>query len=97
MSHRRRLLKDLLKHSQTRCRTCGSTEIMLGKKHGLCKSCRTTMPRPRSGWRDANGEHIKVLVYQCKCGKVYGRSDRSEAKDECPQCGSVEREVIERW
>lgn len=98
MSHRREKLKNLLNLGQTRCRACGSTDIMYGKKHGLCKSCRNMMPRPRTGWRDKDGRHIKTLVYQCpKCGKLHGRSNRSDLSEACPECGSPDQEVVDQW
>lgn len=98
MSHRLGKLKVLLNPGPTRCKVCGSTDIMLGKKHGLCKSCRNIIPRPKGGWRDKDGKHIKTRLMRCpKCGKTHGRSNRSELPDACPACGAGDQEVVDRW
>lgn len=98
MSHRfKTKLKQLLKHSQTRCRLCGSPEIMFGKKSGMCKNCRNTMPKPRVGWRNADGEIVKLHLYACKvCERKYGDSDRL-TRDDCPYCGSKDRVLVDSW
>jgi len=97
LSHRRKSKILARFRSQTRCKHCGSTDIMFGKKSSLCKNCRTVAPRPRRGWRDENGKHIKFQTYQCGgCGRLYGASTRNERLD-CPHCGSTERTVVECW
>lgn len=93
MSHRRKEPTAPLKPSQ--CPACGSTGILYGKKSGLCKDCRLTIKRPRTGWIAPDGTRVRIRVGRCKsCGKLYGLSATRES---CPACKSPDYEVVDQW
>lgn len=108
MSHRRKK-KDQLKALRSEpvvCRHCGSTDIIYGKKRGLCKVCRNTVRKPKGGWFDAEGNKITICVLQCnKCKAKDGskrlfsrkRSGNAALPDVCPKCGGTDVELVEKW
>ena len=108
MSHRRREQEQLkaIRSKPVICHKCESTEILYGKRRGLCKRCRSTVRKPKGGWYDANGEKIVVCVLQCnKCKATDGskrlfsrmRSGNAALPDVCPKCGGSDVEVVEKW
>lgn len=102
MSHRRKQKdrRKALSHEPTKCRRCGSTEILYGKKRGLCKKCRSNVRKPYGGWVDAEGEHIVLTVLQCnKCDKLFSkkRSENEGLPDVCPKCGGTDVKEVEKW
>jgi DNA-directed RNA polymerase subunit RPC12/RpoP len=82
------------------CRHCGSTEILYGKRRGLCKKCRNIVRRPKGGWVDADGNKIVVTVFQCgRCERLFSkkRGESQELPVSCPKCGSTDAKVVETW
>jgi len=103
VSHRRKQKvqrKAALSREPTQCRRCGSTEILYGKKRGLCKKCRGVVRKPYGGWVDGKGDRVNFTVLQCnKCEKLFSRkrSDNAALPDVCPKCESTDVKVVETW
>lgn len=108
MSHRRSQKdQERALHSEpVVCRKCGSTEVLYGKRRGLCKRCRSIVRKPKGGWRDANGDKITIVVLKCnKCLGKDGeprlfsrkRSGNAALPDVCPKCKGTDVEEVEKW
>lgn len=102
MSHRRKEKdqRKTLNSEPTKCRKCGSGDILYGKKRGLCKKCRGDVRKPYGGWVDNEGRRITFTVLQCnKCEKLFSRKRDANAAlpVACPKCGSTESKVVETW
>ena len=100
LSHRRTKLQRMEQASRSKkplvCRACGGTSFIYGEKHCMCKSCRVVMPKPRSGYFDADGKRMIFTVYGCKCGKLFTQPKGQELK--CPKCGELKDfKVVRKW
>lgn len=91
---------------QTICRRCGSTDILYGKKRGLCKKCRSHVRKPKGGWHNADGEKVTITILRCNnCEDLKGekklfsrkRNGNLALPDTCPKCGGTDVEEMEQW